>query len=402
VLVWWWGALAGASPELCNGLDDDADGQVDEGPVVASTDEDGDGSGKDEIFTLVTDCSSLPDGAVSDLSDCDDGTEKIRPGEDESCDALDNDCDGFFDEGACPGEVGTEDDSAWMLVVADGYTWVEAAASCQELGWHLATPADDQQQEGLWTYAEPEDGVFWLGLTDREYEGQWAWIDGTEVGYDSWDYGEPNDSDYYGEDCGLLRGDGYWDDRHCDNTYGYACEQACTERWWHTDADGDGLGDPDDADDECERLPGTVANAMDCNDSDPDQPAIWYLDEDGDGYGTEPVVGCDVPGASSRGGDCDESAPSVHPGADELAGDGVDQNCDGSDIPVEDPASVDSDGDGIVDEIDPDPADPGGVASVRIPRPDPGCTCTQGREQGPAAWGSGVLLLLVRRRRVQR
>ena len=43
-----------------------------------------------------------------------------------------------------------------------------------------------------------------------------------------------------------------------------------------------------------------------------------YADSDGDGYTT-------------AGGDCDDSDATIHPGADETAGDGIDSNCDDSD-----------------------------------------------------------------------
>jgi arylsulfatase A-like enzyme len=47
-----------------------------------------------------------------------------------------------------------------------------------------------------------------------------------------------------------------------------------------------------------------------------------WTDRDGDGMG-----------AHFGGGDCDEGDPSRHPGAAETAGDGVDQDCDGADMP---------------------------------------------------------------------
>lgn len=49
-------------------------------------------------------------------------------------------------------------------------------------------------------------------------------------------------------------------------------------------------------------------------------PSDYCLDEDGDGYGDGP--GC-------KGTDCDDSNADVHPGADELCGNQIDDNCNG-------------------------------------------------------------------------
>jgi len=71
----------------------------------------------------------------------------------------------------------------------------------------------------------------------------------------------------------------------------------------------------------------------------------WYVDADGDGFGGEEHADCDVPvGAVDVGGDCDDDDESIHPGATELC-DGIDRDCDGT-VSEETTLYVDSDGDG--------------------------------------------------------
>jgi hypothetical protein len=78
----------------------------------------------------------------------------------------------------------------------------------------------------------------------------------------------------------------------------------------------------------------------------------YYFDGDGDGYGksNSPLTSDDPtppPDYASQGGDCNDGDPSVHPGATEICGDGVDNNCDGQ-IDEGCPCFVylDNDGDG--------------------------------------------------------
>lgn len=88
--------------------------------------------------------------------------------------------------------------------------------------------------------------------------------------------------------------------------------------------------------------PHAVEVVEDGTDSDCDGRELCHVDVDLDGYRTiEPVplqnLNC---GGSGRKTDCDDSSASVHPGASEIAGDGLDADCDGQEICF-------TDGDGV-------------------------------------------------------
>ena len=63
---------------------------------------------------------------------------------------------------------------------------------------------------------------------------------------------------------------------------------------------------------------------------------------------------CSDPGESTFATDCDDADPSIRPGAPEVVGDGIDQDCDGID-PTD--CYQDTDGDAKNDPVDPFPLD---------------------------------------------
>jgi len=82
--------------EVCDGVDNDCDGTVDDGVLATFyRDDDGDNFGDD---TQPIQACAQPPGFVTDNTDCDDGNPQRNPGATEFCDAIDNDCDGTVDD----------------------------------------------------------------------------------------------------------------------------------------------------------------------------------------------------------------------------------------------------------------------------------------------------------------
>jgi hypothetical protein len=113
------------NPEICDGADNNCNGQVDEGLTdFYYEDEDNDTFGRPG---LGTEACSAPQGMVADNTDCNDSNANINPGHVEVCnDGMDNNCNTAVDEG-CATEVKLgSDDDIYYESVQDAYDTIDS------------------------------------------------------------------------------------------------------------------------------------------------------------------------------------------------------------------------------------------------------------------------------------
>ncbi|MFT4622166.1 MAG: hypothetical protein ACI8PZ_000822, partial [Myxococcota bacterium] len=286
--------------------DDDCDdsnpflGPPESGRWVRDADRDGFGVGP-----IVGDPSCSPPGPDYALDvlpdDCDDDDPDVNPDAVEVCNGYDDDCDDLIDDRDDDLDESTLD--TWYLDLdADGFgDELSILMACSRVPGTVAIAGDCDDSLRL---VNPDGIEICNGGIDDNCDG------------------EADDAD---DDLDLS-----------------------TVETWYADLDGDGWGAEGSELEACDQPESYVGNDEDCDDTDPflGPPSRWALDADGDGYPAGEVVGdetCFSPGDGyapvSLGLDCLPDDPFSHPGAAEVCGDGIDQDCSGADIGCGPPAS---------------------------------------------------------------
>ncbi len=359
-------AVKPGATEICNGVDDNCAGGVDDGLAFKSyyPDVDGDGFGAASA-TAQSACAPVA-GKVANNQDCNDANAAVKPGATEICNGVDDNCSGAPDEGLTFV-------SYWPDVDGDGFGSATASAqsACAQPSGKVTNNTDCNDGNAFIHPGAAET----CNLTDDNCDGA---IDNGTV---TQNYYPDLDSDGYGAagslaqascapvsgkvpnntDCndgnGAIHPGAAEVCNGADDNCAGGVDEGLTFLSYYPDLDSDGFGaagsTPQSA---CAAVSGKVTNDSDCNDGSaaikPTATEIcngvddncsgaadeglattpYYPDSDQDGFGSASAPAQDscrpVAGKVTSHTDCNDGSASIHPGAAEACN-GVDDNCAG-------------------------------------------------------------------------
>ncbi len=294
------------APEMCNGKDNDCNGLIDDGlpQFTYYRDMDADGFG-DAGVSVDTCLFDAPMGFVANNTDCNDNDDMVNPAMAELCDAIDNNCSGVVNDGLERFTYYRDNDNDSF---GDAGVSIDTCLITPPMGFvENNTDCNDNDSMVNPSMAEQCDAI------DNDCDGM------LNNGLERFTYYRDNDNDTYG-DAGVSL-----DTCITSPPTGFVAI----------------AGDCDDAD-----MFVNPSVAEDCDAIDNDCNGIindgltrftYYRDEDNDTFGNEAIsidtcVAVAPTGFVVNNMDCDDGDSNIHPNAEDIADNGIDEDCSGVDL----------------------------------------------------------------------
>jgi hypothetical protein len=342
-----------AAKEVCNNMDDDCDGSIDEDAgdcIIFYKDADSDNYGDPDSSKCL--CASDSLYKVLNASDCDDSDKNINPQAQDLCDGVDNNCNGFVDEGypmkgfACDGsDADLCKDGLW--VCKSDHMGLECNDDSNSVA-ELCNDYDDDcdglvDEEGAsdcenYYYDKDGDGYYATGalfkcLCSADTKNKYT----SQTGGDC----DDNDSERHesltetcdgkDNDCDTKTDEDFLDtdkdgkadcideDDDDDGKLDTADNCPLVANPDQKDTDNDGFGDACDSDKDGDGIINTSDNCPDVF-----NPSQWDLD--GDSLGNECDSDADGDGFT-KPSDCNDLNANINPSATEVCN-GLNDDCD--------------------------------------------------------------------------
>ncbi|XP_024661099.2 CD209 antigen-like protein C [Maylandia zebra] len=109
-------------------------------------------------------------------------------------------------------------------------SWDEGRDDCRSKGADLVVIESLEDKAFISSYIKE---YAWIGLNDKEEEGNWKWVDGTPLNLKNWMAKQPDNGGgnpkWGEEDCVQVETDASWNDLSCSASIKWICEKHTTE-----------------------------------------------------------------------------------------------------------------------------------------------------------------------------
>ncbi|XP_056439938.1 C-type lectin domain family 4 member M-like [Gadus chalcogrammus] len=114
-------------------------------------------------------------------------------------------------------------DESVYLISTTKKNWTASREDCLQRNADLVVINSREEQEQIFRFVSRLMGTSWLGLSDRDTEGTFKWVDGTPM-TSSWRHGKPR-VDGGAKYC-VVAGEDGWSEEPCDRQHYWICEKA--------------------------------------------------------------------------------------------------------------------------------------------------------------------------------